>query len=173
VSDKDKKINKHLLRQRNASMPLDSGEHGTKTNSGFCIVTDPPSLDDNSPSPVTSATRNALSKFYNFVNTKDAFGQTGRKDEKLTFFSRKLGGEFGFIRFETRFMEEAVGVIRSEGLHQDIARMGCTGGGAHKYQDLWEKELGITIGKQGEVSEETALRACCREQRVVVSSVLS
>ena len=48
-------------------------------------------------------------------------------------------------------MQGAVDVIRSEGLHQDIARMGCTGGGAHKYQDLWERELGITMSKQGEM----------------------
>jgi len=93
-----------------------------KKNNYLASETKPPSLDDNSTSQVTSATKNALSKFYSFVNAKNAFGETGKKDEKLTFYSRKLGGEFGFIRFETRFMQGAVDVIKNEGLHQDIAR---------------------------------------------------
>jgi len=80
LNDSDGNKMKQLFRQRNASMPLDKNEDG--------MINPLPSADDNSPSPVTSATKNALSKFYSFVNSKDAFGETGKKDENLTFYSR-------------------------------------------------------------------------------------
>jgi type II pantothenate kinase len=67
-----------------------------------------------------------------------------------------LGGDFHFIRFETRRMRNAMDLIRANNLHMNICEMGATGGGAHKYADDWEKDLGISMDKQEELDSLVA-----------------
>ena len=97
----------------------------------------------------------ALDRFYNFARRIDSYRE-GVKDHKLSFYSRKLGGEFHFIRFETRRMTNAMELIRANQLHLNIREMGATGGGAHKYANLWKDELGIEIAKQDELDSLVA-----------------
>ncbi|CAJ1949795.1 unnamed protein product [Cylindrotheca closterium] len=97
----------------------------------------------------------ALDQFYNFARRLDSY-QDSVRDHKLSFFSRELGGEFHFIRFETRRMPNAMELIRVNNLHKNICEMGATGGGAHKYAEDWEKSLGIRMDKQEELDSLVA-----------------
>eukprot|EP00980_Cylindrotheca_fusiformis_P007447 scaffold1537_cov108-Cylindrotheca_fusiformis.AAC.6 len=97
----------------------------------------------------------ALNRFYNFARRLDSY-QDSFRDHKLTFYSRELGGEFHFIRFETRRMESAMDLIRVNNLHLNICEMGATGGGAHKYADDWERILGIRMDRQEELDSLVA-----------------
>lgn len=92
----------------------------------------------------------ALDRFYTFARRLDSYRE-GVKDEKLSFYSHKLGGEFHFLRFETRRMQHAMDLIRANKLHVNIREMGGTGGGAHRFADQWDKELGIKMKKQDEL----------------------
>jgi pantothenate kinase len=97
----------------------------------------------------------ALDHFYNFARRLDSYRE-GVKDDKLSFYSRELQGDFHFIRFETRRMQQAVDLIRTNNLHVNIREMGATGGGAHKFATKWEEELGITMKKQEELDSLVA-----------------
>eukprot|EP00816_Leptocylindrus_hargravesii_P006744 CAMPEP_0196812970 /NCGR_PEP_ID=MMETSP1362-20130617/32703_1 /TAXON_ID=163516 /ORGANISM="Leptocylindrus danicus, Strain CCMP1856" /LENGTH=608 /DNA_ID=CAMNT_0042188945 /DNA_START=120 /DNA_END=1946 /DNA_ORIENTATION=+ len=108
----------------------------------------------------------ALRNFYEFAGRHDTYGETGVKEKHLSFKSRELGGEFHFIRFETRNMDSALRLIKTNNLHVNIREMGATGGGAHKYADDWEKALGIEMNKQEE------LEAMVVGMQFVLSSVV-
>ncbi|EEC45724.1 predicted protein, partial [Phaeodactylum tricornutum CCAP 1055/1] len=69
---------------------------------------------------------------------------------------RELGGEFHFIQFETRRMQNAMDLIRANDLHNHIVEMGATGGGAHKFASAWQEELGITMHKEEELESLVA-----------------
>jgi type II pantothenate kinase len=97
----------------------------------------------------------ALDHFYNFARRLDSY-RVGLKDDKLSIFSRELGGEFHFIHFETRRMQQTMDLVRANNLHLNIHEMGATGGGAHKYAAKWKQELGIEMKKQDELDSLVA-----------------
>ena len=97
----------------------------------------------------------ALDRFYTFVRQLGSYGPD-MQDKSQSFYSRTLGGEFHFIQFETRHMIHAMQLMKSNNLHRNISEIGIAGGGAHKYADLWDQELGITIAKQGELDSLVA-----------------
>jgi pantothenate kinase len=97
----------------------------------------------------------ALDRFYNLARRLDSYRE-GVKDHELSFYSRELGGEFHFIRFETRRMQNAMDLIRANNLHLNICEMGATGGGAHKFAAKWEQDLGIQMKKQDELDSLVA-----------------
>lgn len=41
-------------------------------------------------------------------------------------------------RFETRHMERVVDIVKSNRLHHSINTMGCTGGGAYKFSEMFQ-----------------------------------
>ena len=95
----------------------------------------------------------ALENFYSFARRLDSYHGS---DHKLSFYSRELGGEFHFIHFETRRMQNAMDLIRAHNLHSSISKMGATGGGAHKFATHWEKQLAISMVKQEELDSLVA-----------------
>jgi len=97
----------------------------------------------------------ALNRFYDFARRLDSNEDTN-SDIELSFYCRELGGEFHFISFETRKMKNAMDLIRFNNLHMNIRNMGATGGGAHKFADIWEQELGIGMIKQDELNSLVA-----------------
>ena len=92
----------------------------------------------------------ALDRFYGFVDKLDSYG-SNYKDKSMSFYSKALGGEFHFIQFETRYISHAIDLMKMSKVHLDITKVGATGGGAHKYADTWDKQLGIIIDKQDEL----------------------
>jgi len=97
----------------------------------------------------------ALNQFYDFAKKLDS-DHIELKDKSLSFYSKALGGEFHFIQFETRYLPEAINLIKMNDLHKNISKMGATGGGAHKYHNIWKDELGIEMVKQGELDSLVA-----------------
>jgi len=97
----------------------------------------------------------ALDRFYNFARRLDTY-EAGVKDKQLSFYSRYLAGELHFIRFETCRMKNAMDLIRVNNLHLNIAEMGATGGGAHKYEGDWKRLLGIQMDKKDELDSLVA-----------------
>ena len=48
-------------------------------------------------------------------------------------------------------MDYAISLIRYSDFHRNIKEIGATGGGAHKFANDWNKELGINMAKQDEM----------------------
>jgi len=96
-----------------------------------------------------------LDNFYSFARHLDTY-ETAVKDKHLSYYSKFLNGTFHFIRFETRRMNHAMNLMRIKDFHLNIKEMGATGGGAHKYADVWERELGINLAKQDEMDSLVA-----------------
>ena len=97
----------------------------------------------------------ALDNFYSFARRLDTY-ETALKDKHLSYYSRFLNGTFHFFRFETRRMHHAMNLIRYNDFHLNIKEIGATGGGAHKYANDWERELGINLTKQDEMDSLVA-----------------
>ena len=110
--------------------PHDEGGGGEEAKATTTTV--PPS------SPSTIITMNHNNNNYDIVC-----------DEQLSFDC--LDGTFHFLHFETRRMHDAVELIRWYDLHHAVSTLGATGGGAHKYAQVFEQELGITMKRFDEL----------------------
>jgi len=140
VSTRPNSSNKHLSSFLSASMP-----------SGMKRVR---SMFDVTKSKKEQKVQ-ALDRFYTLVN-RLADHDSGVKENNLSFYSPTLGGEFHFIRFETRYMTQAMKLIHAHSLHLNIEQIGATGGGAHKYANSFEENLGIQIAAKGELDSLVA-----------------
>lgn len=67
-----------------------------------------------------------------FILSRDRYGLTGVRDKHLSFRLPGMGGEFHFIRFETRRMEGALKLASRNGLAEGMHNICATGGGAVK-----------------------------------------
>ena len=86
-----------------------------------------------------------------YIRANASFGLSGIRNSELTIKSKLCGGTIYFITFETRRMEGAIELIRSLNLHVGIRSMYATGGGAHKYAELFKKTLGIQLQQKDEL----------------------
>ncbi|RHY33069.1 hypothetical protein DYB32_001905, partial [Aphanomyces invadans] len=93
----------------------------------------------------------AADEMARFVKERDFYGSTGVRDTRLSVTSDSLGGTLHFIHFETRKMEGAIATVSGHGLNQSLRVLSCTGGGAHKYADLFQSLAGIQIKKEDEI----------------------
>lgn len=55
----------------------------------------------------------ALDAFYDFMQAEGSPVRAELRDDNLTFSSRVLGGELHFMRFETRYMDRVVDIVKS------------------------------------------------------------
>lgn len=97
----------------------------------------------------------ALDSFYSFASKLDTY-DTAVKDKHLSYYSKYLQGTFHFIRFETRRMGNAMQLMLYNDFHLNIKEIGATGGGAHKFAEMWDSVLGINMSKQGEMDSLVA-----------------
>ena len=86
-----------------------------------------------------------------YIKANQTFGTTGIKNSELTIESTSCGGTIYFIVFETRKMEGAIELIQSLDLHIGIRSMYATGGGAHKYAQMFQERLGISLQQKDEL----------------------
>lgn len=103
----------------------------------------------------TEEKKEALDNFYSFARRLDTY-ETAVKDKHLAYYSKYLNGTFHFIRFETRRMGNAMNLMRYNNFHLHIKEIGATGGGAHKFAEMWDTVLGITMVKQKEMDSLVA-----------------
>ncbi|TKY55205.1 Pantothenate kinase 2 [Spatholobus suberectus] len=61
-----------------------------------------------------------------------------------------LGGRLHFVKFETSKINECLDFIYSKQLH--CGGITATGGGAHKFADLFKERLGLSLDKEDEMS---------------------
>lgn len=64
----------------------------------------------------------ALDAFYAFIQAEGSPVRAELRDDNLTFFSRVLGGELHFMRFETRYMDRVVEIVKSNRCVPVLAR---------------------------------------------------
>jgi type II pantothenate kinase len=95
----------------------------------------------------------------NFLTSSDSYGSSGVRDSSHSFHCEELGGTFHFLRFESRRTPNAVALIKTNDLHKHITRIYATGGGAHKFAQLFKDELGITLQPEDELA--TVMRGLC------------
>lgn len=71
----------------------------------------------------------ALDAFYDFMQAEGSPVRAELRDDNLTFFSRVLGGELHFMRFETRYMDRVVDIVKSNRyVHAEDRKKGASHG---------------------------------------------
>ncbi|CAI5710458.1 unnamed protein product [Hyaloperonospora brassicae] len=87
-----------------------------------------------------------------FLREHLSFGSTGVQDVRLKAYSTILNGVFHFMQFESSRTREAVEFIVTNGIHQSLRILPCTGGGAHKYGHVFNEIAGIELEKYDEIN---------------------
>jgi type II pantothenate kinase len=98
----------------------------------------------------------ALQELYNYMDPNTGLlasrPQSGIiRDSPLTVFSNYLDGTLHFLHFETRNMISAINYVSSTAVTENIKSIGCTGGGAHKYDANILEQLDIQVNKYDEL----------------------
>eukprot|EP00752_Nemacystus_decipiens_P014739 g13125.t1 len=99
----------------------------------------------------TMEQQEALKEFYTFMDQASTSGDSGVKDAHLSVYSHALGGVLHFFHFETRFMDHAVEVLGNSPIHRNIQALGCTGGGAFKFEESFMQRLGVRMLQMDEM----------------------
>ena len=102
--------------------------------------------------PSEESSNQSLRSITEYIRSNETFGQTGIRNSDLTVHSAACGGTIFFITFETRRMEGAIKLIKQMRLNAGVQLMFATGGGAHKYADLFRDHLGIELRKCDELT---------------------
>lgn len=97
-------------------------------------------------------------KLTEFIAQSTTYGGTGVRDTRLSFESKRLGGRFHFIYFQTSRTEGAIEIMKTftnnnsqvPGKQGDF-NVHATGGGAIKFAKLVERELGIRLVAEDEL----------------------
>ncbi|CAN0045342.1 unnamed protein product [Ectocarpus sp. 6 AP-2014] len=99
----------------------------------------------------TMEQQEALKEFYTFMDQASRVGESGVKDAHLSVYSHALGGVLHFFHFETRFMDRAVEAIANSPIHRNIQALGCTGGGAFKFEESFLQRLAVRMLQMDEM----------------------
>eukprot|EP00750_Incisomonas_marina_P008819 INCI15706.1.p1 GENE.INCI15706.1~~INCI15706.1.p1 ORF type:complete len:254 (-),score=41.15 INCI15706.1:933-1694(-) len=86
-----------------------------------------------------------------YILTSNVYGTTGQRDVEQEFFSPALNGTLHFIKFETRRLKGALQMIKEKGLVHSGTHMYGTGGGAVKFQKIFQEMLGVGVQKFDEL----------------------
>jgi type II pantothenate kinase len=94
----------------------------------------------------------ALEQLYTYVDKSSSSAQSAvTRDDALTIYSDYLHGTINFLHFETRNMVTAINNLSAASVTDHIKTVGCTGGGAHKFSNIIQDELDITLNKHDEL----------------------
>ncbi|TYZ57306.1 hypothetical protein PybrP1_008020 [[Pythium] brassicae (nom. inval.)] len=98
---------------------------------------------DNRKRPRSLSHDLAAGEMTKFVTENEVFGQSGVQDVRLRVHSKTLQG--------TKQTPEAIQFIAHKELNQSLRSLPCTGGGAHKYERVFEELAGIGLEKYDEI----------------------
>eukprot|EP00475_Leptophrys_vorax_P018795 TRINITY_DN2566_c0_g1_i1.p1 TRINITY_DN2566_c0_g1~~TRINITY_DN2566_c0_g1_i1.p1 ORF type:complete len:528 (-),score=156.31 TRINITY_DN2566_c0_g1_i1:1580-3163(-) len=90
------------------------------------------------------------SKEAHFIKKSFKFGFSGVRDADLGFAWNQ--GRFHFLHFETRRLENAVHLLKTNGLFQKEKAVPATGGGAQKFSSVIRREFDCKIAKGDELA---------------------
>lgn len=113
--------------------------------------TAPPSTMETRKRPRASSLEVAAGEMTKFIVENELFGTSGVQDVRLRVHSKALKGIFHFIRFESSHTREAIEFVAAQGLNQSLRSVPCTGGGAHKYEAMFDDLAGIHLDKYDEI----------------------
>eukprot|EP00614_Pseudopedinella_elastica_P003572 CAMPEP_0172600352 /NCGR_PEP_ID=MMETSP1068-20121228/20529_1 /TAXON_ID=35684 /ORGANISM="Pseudopedinella elastica, Strain CCMP716" /LENGTH=636 /DNA_ID=CAMNT_0013400981 /DNA_START=113 /DNA_END=2023 /DNA_ORIENTATION=+ len=91
--------------------------------------------------------RRALRDFYAFMARKigSRYVSSTVHESALSFECPQMGGTLHFLHFETRDMGDVCKALSGQRLTRSVAKLGCTGGGAHKYRQVLEESLEVKV----------------------------
>ena len=95
--------------------------------------------------PYAATSNESLNLITAYIKGHDTFGKTGQRNKDLIIESPACGGRVHFVTFETSRMEGALDLIKKGQMHVGIHSMYATGGGAHKYADMFRDHLGVDL----------------------------
>ncbi len=162
-SDKDKE-EATTSNSDNENDPLDSSTTSSLQEHPSCFLTSPSNQVSKFTSRIsggsnisynltqTDEQRKTLKNFYTFMDTAQIIG--GRfsvRDEHLTVRCPEFGGLFHFVRFETRHMDRVISLVRSSRIADHLRSVGCTGGGAYKYEPFMRETLKLRVQQNDEM----------------------
>ena len=102
--------------------------------------------------PYAITSNESLNLITTYIKAHDTFGKTGQRNKDLIIESPACGGRVHFVTFETSRMEGALDLIKKGKMHIGIRSMYATGGGAHKYADMFRDHLGVDLVQTDELS---------------------
>lgn len=95
-----------------------------------------------------------LANIRKYLTTNKAYGESGHRDDHLEMSGVEIGGRKGtlhFIRFPTSQMNAFVALAKEKGM-ADLASTVCaTGGGAHKFEPDFKREVNMNLNKFDEL----------------------
>jgi type II pantothenate kinase len=100
--------------------------------------------------PLDDVSKSRYENEIEFLRQSLKYGSSGVRDANLSFAWGQ--GRFHFVYFETRKFEGALEMLKSHNLLKNEKVLLATGGGAQKYADLIQKELGCELAKGDELS---------------------
>lgn len=95
-----------------------------------------------------------LANIKHYLIKNKAYGQSGHRDSHLEMRDVLIDGRTGvlhFIRFPTAQMDSFVELAKGKGMANLASTVCATGGGAYKFEDLVEKEVGMKLHKFDEL----------------------
>jgi type II pantothenate kinase len=102
--------------------------------------------------PYAATSNESLNLITAYIKGHDTFGKTGQRNKDLIIESPACGGRVHFVTFETSRMEGALDLIKKGQMHVGIHSMYATGGGAHKYADMFRDHLGVDLLQTDELA---------------------
>ncbi len=143
VSQNDSEDSQEYTNRFDTSSPGLSEFQSRKSGSG-------PNLSNNFKH--TEEQSKALKNFYTFMDTaKIIGGKFSVRDEHLTVRCPEFGGLLHFFRFETRHMDRAISLVLSSRIADHLHSVGCTGGGAYKYEPFMRETLKLRVQQNDEM----------------------
>tara|TARA_B110001452_G_scaffold179889_1_gene151020 strand:+ start:358 stop:1707 length:1350 start_codon:yes stop_codon:yes gene_type:complete len=100
-----------------------------------------------------------------FINASNTYGETGVREEALAVHLSALRGKMHFIRFASEHTVAAVDMLERQNVCAGIGKMYATGGGAHKYLELFKRRLGFELLPCNELS--AVVQGICFMTKVV------
>lgn len=95
-----------------------------------------------------------LANIRRYLTTNRAYGSTGHRDVHLQMDNTTIDGRIGslhFIRFPTAEMNAFLELCKEKGMAKLASTVCATGGGAHKFSEVIESEVNMSLHKFDEV----------------------
>jgi hypothetical protein len=138
-------IQKSLTLVKNGSQAPDQGSIESKSMLGLDIGGSLAKIVFFEPLDTGSHTKEA-----HFVKKSFKYGFSGVRDAQLGFNWKN--GKFHFLHFETRRLDNAVQLLKSNGLFRNEKFVPATGGGSQKFASVIRKEFNCKLAKGDELA---------------------
>jgi len=98
--------------------------------------------------------RTSMAVIHRYLTTNRAYGQSGHRDVHLQMNGVEIRGRTGsihFIRFPTSQMNAFIKIAKDKGMAHLASTVCATGGGAHKFEDDFRRQVKLSLNKFDEI----------------------